>query len=131
MAKKSKNNVFDALEGSTIITPEELWRLWICQIVHDKDMSEKRAVAHIRRHVLKHMPDTKDSKDRWEEWLAGAYNLFAILGSILGIDPPHEIGVDLLYRKWLKAPFDYTPPPKKTSPKKVERHRTRTYSCGS
>lgn len=113
------------------MTPETIWRIWIQEIVKDPDMDRKRIIAHVRKHILKHMPDEKDSPERWSEWLAGAYNLFAILGTMQGIDPSHEAGVDLLYRKWLKSPFDYTKPPVKTVRKKVEDHDRTIQTSGS
>jgi len=121
MAKK--NNIIER------ITPEELWRSWICEIVQDPSMDKDRAIAHVRKHILEHMPDVNDSKERWEEWLAGVHNLLAILGNLYEIAPPHELGIELLYRKWLKSPFDHTPPP--IPKQRVKKRIKKTYGGGS
>ena len=104
------------------LTPEVVWRIWIRDIVNDPQMDKARVIKHIRAHVLKHMPEMRDSKKRWEAWLAGAYNLLAILGSMKGTDPPHELGIDLLHRKWIESPSDHTPPPE-VKAKKPKRRR--------
>lgn len=111
------------------MTPESLWRLWIGDIVRDPSMDGPRIIAHVRKHVQNHMPDEGDSKERWEEWLAGAYNLLAILGAKFETDPPHVLGIDLLHRKWLKAPCDHTPPP--VSPTKVPKPKKNSGGSGS
>lgn len=93
-------------------TPEELWRVWVAAIAADPEMDVKRTMKHLHKHMRNHIPDPDDSKERWEEWLAGAYNLLAILAAQKGVKPLHEQGVLLLYKKWLGAPGDHTPPPK-------------------
>ena len=112
-----------AVENILIATPENCWRAWVQAIAADPDMTKKRALAHLRKHVGGHL----DPK-RFEEWLAGCYNLLAILSSMYGMDPKHIVGADLLYRKWLSDPTNHTPPPKKQT-KKVR--RASSYSSGS
>lgn len=96
-----------------ILSPQECWRSWVIQIARDPEMSRDRAMRHLQKHVARHMPDENATKERWEEWLGGTYNLLAILGCMIGIDPKHDVGVDLLFRKWVNDPTNYTPPPKK------------------
>jgi hypothetical protein len=94
-----------------IIGSLDFWRIWIRAICNDPQMSAERAIKHLQRHVSKHIPDPKDAKERWEEWIAGTYNLLAIVGQTVNCADPHEVGVNLLFRKWVQSPFDHTPPP--------------------
>lgn len=115
---------------SSPITAASMWRLWLQEIVKDPTMNKSRTIAHLRKHVQDHMPDPGDNKEQWEEWLAGTYNLLAILGGMYGTDPPHELGVELLYRKWIKSPFDHTPPPVKKE--RVPQRKSKPIEdCGS
>lgn len=118
MSEKSKFLVEDIL----IATPEKCWRAWIQAIANDPDMTSDRALAHLKKHIGTHLDPA-----RFEEWLAGCYNLLAIIGCIRGTDPQHLIGTDLLYRKWLSNPTNYTPPPKEKT-KKAKRAKSFSYS---
>lgn len=73
-------------------------------------MDVERVMQHIQAHIGQHLPNADAPQERWKEWLGGAYNLLAILGTMVGIDPKHEVGVDLLFRKWASEPSDHTPP---------------------
>lgn len=114
-----------------IVSPFECWRAWIINIAADPEMDKDRVMRHIQDHVRKHMPNADAPQERWEEWLGGAYNLLAIMGTMVGIDPKHEVGIDLLFRKWQSNPTDHTPPPKKKSKKVAEREPDGCESSGS
>lgn len=90
---------------------EELWRAWIIQIANDPEMDVDRILRHLQDHVGLHMPDEDAPQNRWEAWIAGTYNLLAILGCMKGIDPEHKVGINLLLKKWSENPINYTPPP--------------------
>lgn len=111
------------LDKLLLASPEVLWRAWIEKIVADPEMNLDRTMRHVQAHIGQHMPDADADKDRWEEWLAGSYNLLAILSTELGINPPFTMGNELLLRKWLKAPSDHTPPPEAVPPARVPRAR--------
>lgn len=104
-----------AIEDILVATPEACWRAWVAAIAADPQMDRRRTIEHIQAHVGQHMPNDDAPKERWEEWLAGTYNLLAILGVMVGSDPPYIVGADLLFRKWLKAPDDHTPPPERAT----------------
>ena len=108
---------------SPVLAPEELWRAWIIEIANDPEMDMERAMRHLQKHVQSHMPNADAPEKRWEEWLAGSYNLLAILGCMVGIDPKHPVGIGCLMTKWLKEPTNYTPPPKKVK-KQTEEYNT-------
>jgi hypothetical protein len=74
-------------------------------------MDRRRLLDHIRLHVDAHMPDAGAPPERWERWMAGTYNLLAILGAMVGVEPGFEAGVARLFRHWQTAPADHTPPP--------------------
>jgi hypothetical protein len=93
------------------IDSAEVWRLWIVKIAADPEMDRDRLLRHIQLHVDRHMPNADAPVERWERWLAGTYNLLAILVSMVGCDPPHEVGVARLFRHWQTAAADHTPPP--------------------
>jgi hypothetical protein len=114
----------EALEGDYSLLPSavEMWRLWITEIIKDPEMNRDRIMRHVQLHVGNHMPNADATKERWEAWLAGTYNLLAILAANLGMDPPHAVGIDLLLRKYLADPMNHTPPPKKIK-KVVEQTR--------
>jgi len=107
-----------SIENILITTPRDCWQAWIRAIATDPDMSADRALVHLKNHVGGHL-----NPNRFVEWLAGCYNLLAILGCIQGIDPQYLVGVDLLYRKWLSNPNNYTPPPVGKT-KKAKRTKT-------
>ena len=109
----ANNTKKDMTEPPNLLLPQPIamWRAWIREIAGDKEMDKDRVIRHIQAHVAKHMPNADAPVERWEEWLAGSYNLLAILGCMLGIDPKHTVGVDLLLRKYNSAPADHTPPP--------------------
>lgn len=94
-----------------LASPLDMWRVWIAEIAKDPEMDRERIMRHIQAHVLNHMPNADAPRERMEEWLAGTYNLLAILTCALGIDPAHSIGVDLLMRKWVSDKNNHTPPP--------------------
>jgi hypothetical protein len=89
----------------------DIWRLWITRIAADPEMDRDRLLRHIQLHVAAHMPNADAPRQRWERWLAGTYNLLAILASMTGCDPAHEVGVARLFRHWETAPTGHTPPP--------------------
>jgi hypothetical protein len=107
------------LDKLLVASPEALWRAWIEKIVTDPEMSTDRILRHLQEHVQSHIPDADAANERWEEWLAGTYNLLAILSTALGISPPFTLGSELLLRKWLSAPSDHTPPPAAVRPEQV------------
>lgn len=88
-------------------------------------MTVNRTLAHLKKHIGDHLDE-----DRFEEWLAGCYNLLAIVGYMRRINPQYIIGTDLLYRKWLSDPDNHTPPPIKET-KKAGRRKVKSYSSGS
>jgi hypothetical protein len=100
-----------SLEALLTADPQACWRAWIQSIAHNPEMDMRRLMDHIQLHVGKHMPNHDAPPVRWEQWIAGTYNLLAILGSMTDIVAPHELGIELLYRKWASAPSDHTPPP--------------------
>lgn len=77
-------------------------------------MSRDRLLRHIQLHINNHMPNADAPKERWERWLAGTYNLLAILTEMVEVNPGFEVGVARLFRHWQTAPTDHTPPPKGT-----------------
>lgn len=111
------------IEDILITTPENCWRAWIQAIANDPDMTIDRALTHLKKHISSHFDST-----RFEEWLAGCYNLLAIVSCIRGTNPQYIIGADLLFRKWLSDPTNHTPPPTKKT-KKVK--QSKIYSSGS
>ncbi|RDJ35414.1 MAG: hypothetical protein DWQ19_11400 [Crenarchaeota archaeon] len=88
------------------------WSEWIRQIANDSDMDRSRLIEHLQIHIKDHMPDSDAHPDRWNQWLAGTYNLLAILSAMVGCNPSFELGVARLFRKWQQHPFDHTAPPK-------------------
>lgn len=95
-----------------IISPNEAWSKWIVEIANDKEsMTLLRLMEHLQLHVQQHMPDADADQGRWLQWLAGTYNLLAILSEMVGCHPSFEIGVSRLFQKWRQHPFDHTPPP--------------------
>ena len=89
----------------------DIWRSWIIQISKDPEMDLDRLLRHIQLHVASHMPNVDAPKQRWERWLAGTYNLLAILSGITGCNPNYEMGIARLFRHWETSPNNHTPPP--------------------
>jgi hypothetical protein len=89
----------------------DVWRLWIVKIAADPEMDLDRLLRHVQLHVGAHMPNADAPRERWERWLAGTYNLLAILAATVQVDPGHEVGVARLFRHWETSPADHTPPP--------------------
>lgn len=104
------------LSSLLVASPETLWRAWIEKIVRDPEMDRDRIMRHLQAHIGQHMPNEDAPRERWEEWLAGSYNLLAILSTAVGINPHFAVGNELLLRKWLSAPTDHTPPPATVRP---------------
>ncbi len=88
-----------------------LWRSWIAKIAADPEMTRDRLLRHLQLHVAAHMPNADAPPARWERWLAGTYNLLAILESMVRVDPAHAVGLARLYRHWETDPTNHTPPP--------------------
>jgi hypothetical protein len=103
----------DSKDISTIlgVTPTDCWQAWVREIVHDPQMNLDRVMAHVKVHMANHMPAGDASPERWTEWLAGCYNLLAILGGTINIDPAYAVGANMLFRKWMQEPESHTPPP--------------------
>jgi hypothetical protein len=89
-----------------------VWQEWIQLIAADPQMDLDRLLRHVQLHVGKHMPNADAPTQRWERWLAGTYNLLAVLCTMVGKDPSHEVGIARLFRHWETAAADHTPPPK-------------------
>lgn len=104
------------LSNITVVSPVECWKAWVLDIARDPEMDLERAMVHLQKHVGMHIPSIEKGEaidfDRLQEWMAGCYNLLAIIGAMAGIDPKHEMGLDLLLRKWQSNKSDHTPPPK-------------------
>lgn len=93
------------------VDPVDAWRLWIIKIAADPQMDLDRLLRHLQVHVASHMPNADAPVERWNRWLAGTYNLLAILCSMVKCDPSHEVGIARLFRHWETAAHDHTPPP--------------------
>ena len=94
----------------------EAWSQWITDIGADEAMSVDRVLRHIQKHASKDMPNADAPDWRWMEWIAGMYNLLAILQSMKSLIVPFSVGVRALNSQLhtrLKNPRDYTPPPER------------------
>jgi hypothetical protein len=92
-------------------TPNKIWTAWINKIAADPDMDKSRLIEHIQLHVQKHMPNADAHQTRWLQWLAGTYNLLAILSAMVECHPDFDAGVAKLFQRWRQHPHDHTPPP--------------------
>ena len=109
----ARNQEVDPLQLEELLTasPEACWRAWIQAIANNPDYNLRGIMDHLQLHVGKHMPNHDAPKERWQAWLAGTYNLLAILAGMTGSITPYSLGNELLYRKWRKEPDDHMPPP--------------------
>jgi hypothetical protein len=94
-----------------LLPPHECWSQWINGIASDNDVDRQRIIDHIKVHVEQHMPPKDAPAQRWTQWLTGTYNLLGILQQLTAGTPTFALGLDRLFRKWAKDPFDHTPPP--------------------
>lgn len=110
-----------SLKDLLSVSPLECWQAWVLKIANDPEMDLDRIIDHVSEHASKHMPNKDAPAEQWADWMAGCYNLLAILGHMVGCNPSYVTGVDLLFRKWVSAPIDHTPPPQETvKPTKTE-----------
>ena len=93
------------------LPPQACWAQWIEGIAVDTDMDRQRLLDHIKVHVEEHMPPINAPPARWTQWLTGTYNLLGILQQMTAGTPSFALGLDRLFRKWAKDPFNHTPPP--------------------